>query len=115
MARRSPFTFTMYEATIPYEPSSGVEKPKNVKSGSALIFSSAIVVPQTVSAGSQFIKIALGEDIRYYTLPTDKVLKSGYAHNYKLIVKERKVEVKTESEIGDWVGDDNAGDAEEDN
>jgi hypothetical protein len=70
-------------------------------------------VPQTVSAGSQFIKIALGENIRYYTLPADKVLKSGYAHNYKLIVKEQKVEVKSESVIGDWVGDDNAGDAEE--
>lgn len=76
---------------------------------------SALVVPQTVSAGSQFIKIALGENIRYYTLPADKVLKSGYAHNYKLIVKEQKVEVKTGSEINDWNGDDNTGDAEEDN
>ena len=74
---------------------------------------SALVVPQTVSAGSQFIKIALGENIRYYTLPADKVLKSGYAHNYKLIVKEQKVEVKSESVIGDWNGDDNTGDAEE--
>ena len=31
-----------------------------------------------------------------------------------MIVKEQKVEVKSESVIGDWVGDDNAGDAEED-
>ena len=38
---------------------------------------------------------------------------TGCAHNYKLIVKEQKVEVKSESVIGDWVGDDNAGDAEE--
>jgi hypothetical protein len=30
-------------------------------------------------------------------------------------VKEQKVEVKTESEINDWNGDDNTGDAEEDN
>ena len=75
---------------------------------------SAIVVPQTVNSGSQFIKIALGEKIFYYTLSAGKELKSGYSHNYTLTVKEQKVEVKGESEIKDWTDEEEAtGDAEE--
>ena len=90
--------------------------PKEIKAGvtSAEAYTaSAIVVPQTVNSGSQFIKIALGEKIFYYTLSANKELKSGYSHNYTLTVKEQKVEVRGESEIADWTDESNVGDAEE--
>ena len=90
--------------------------PQEIKAGvttAEAYTASAIVVPQTVNSGSQFIKIALGEKIFYYTLSAGKELKSGYSHNYTLTVKEQKVEVKGDSEIKDWTDEDNVGDAEE--
>ena len=91
--------------------------PQEIKAGVTTAdakTASAIVVPQTVSSGSQFIKIVLGEKIFYYTLSAGKELKSGYSHNYTLTVKEQKVEVKGDSEIADWTDEEEAtGAAEE--
>ena len=73
---------------------------------------SAIVVPQTVANGTPFIKITHNDRTFYYTLSTNKELKSGRSHNYTLTIKEK--EVTTESDkITDWEDDDNEGDAEE--
>ena len=73
---------------------------------------SAIVVPQTVANGTKFIKITHNDRTFYYTLSTNKELKSGCSHNYTLTIKEK--EVTTESDkITDWEDDDNEGDAEE--
>ena len=74
---------------------------------------SAIVVPQTVNSGSQFIKIAHGGKTFYYSLPADKVLSPGCSHNYKLTVKELKV-VALGSKIADWTAEEEEiADAEE--
>lgn len=76
---------------------------------------SAIVVPQTVANGTKFIKVVLGNQTFYYTLPSPKELKSGYSHNYTLTVKEKELEIETESDkITDWTDENgNTGDAEE--
>ena len=55
---------------------------------------SAIVVPQTVVGNTKFIKVALGDKIFYYTLSTDKDLKSGYSHNYTLTIKEKNLKLQ---------------------
>lgn len=78
---------------------------------------SAIVVPQTIANGTKFIKVVHGSKTFYHTLTANKELKSGYSHNYTLTVKEKELEVITESEkITDWTDDNdegNIGDANE--
>ena len=75
---------------------------------------SAIVIPQTVNSGTKFIKVSLGSKIFYYTLNTDKVLKSGYSHNYTLTIKGREEMELKSNNIADWENEnDNIGDAEE--
>ena len=75
---------------------------------------SAIVIPQTVNSGTKFIKVILGSKIFYYTLNADKVLKSGYSHNYTLTIKGREEMELKSNVIADWENDnDNIGDAEE--
>jgi surface protein len=75
---------------------------------------SAIVIPQTVNSGTKFIKVSLGSKIFYYTLNADKVLKSGYSHNYTLTIKGREEMELKSNNIADWENEnDNIGDAEE--
>lgn len=77
---------------------------------------SAIVVPQTVAASTQFIKVVLASKTFYYTLPSAKEFKSGYSHNYTLTVKEAALEIAHSSEIKDWTPENdegNIGDANE--
>lgn len=77
---------------------------------------SAIVIPQTVNAGTKFIKVEYDGRTFYYTLTADKELKSGYAYNYTLNVKEKKIEIDLDSDnITDWEDENNSGDAEEEN
>ena len=108
--------------SVTFDPTTGVisdviGEPQEIKAGvttAEAYTTSAIVVPQTVNSGSQFIKIALGEKTYYYTLSADKVLQPGYSHNYTLILKEQKVEVQTESKITNWTDEEETiGNAEE--
>ena len=74
----------------------------------------AIVVPQTVAGGTKFIKVELDGRTFHYTLPSDKTLKSGYAHNYTLRINENKTEIELEYDnISDWEDENITGDAEE--
>ena len=76
--------------------------------------SSAIVVPQTIEAGTKFIKVSHGNKTFYYTLPAEKEFKSGYSYNYTLTVKEAAIELNMTSEnIIDWNDEANEGDMEE--
>ena len=102
-------TFNLSDGTVPEEATGEVQEIKAGVGATA----SAIVAPQTIAASTKFIKVELGEKTFYYTLPSDKQLKSGYSHNYTLTVKEKAIEVKTESEITDWNNEDITGDAEE--
>ena len=74
---------------------------------------SAIVIPQTVEAGTKFIKVSHGGKTLYYTLTADKELKSGHSYSYTLTVKEAENELKLRSEnIIDWENEMNEGDLE---
>ena len=87
---------------------------QEIKAGvttSSAYTASAIVVPQTVANGTQFIKIVLGDKTFYYTLSTDKELRAGYSHNYTLTIKDMDVTAESDK-ITDWEDDDNEGDAE---
>ena len=75
---------------------------------------SAIVIPQTVEAGTKFIKVSHGGKTLYYTLTADKELKSGHSYSYTLTVKEAENELKLKSEnIIDWDDETNEGVLEE--
>lgn len=75
---------------------------------------SAIIVPQTVTNGTLFIKVDYNGKIFYYKLSADKEFKAGYSYNYTLNVKEKLVEVELKSDnISDWTDEDIAGYAEE--
>ena len=75
---------------------------------------SAIVIPQTVEAGTKFIKVSHGGKTLYYTLTADKELKSGHSYSYTLTVKEAEKELKLSSEnIIDWDDEMNDGVLEE--
>lgn len=105
-------TINMSDGTVPTEATGNVEE---ITAGTGKT-ASAIVAPQTMSSGTKFIKVVLDTKTFYYTLPADKQLKSGFSHNYTLTVKEKELEVKTESDkITDWTPDNegNTGDAEE--
>lgn len=103
-------TINLSDGTVPENASGEI---KEIKAGVGLT-ASAIVVPQTVVSGTQFIKVVLGNKTFYYTLPTDKQLKSGYSHNYTLTVKETALEITNSSNINDWNNDEgNTGDANE--
>ena len=95
-------------------PENAIGNVQEIKAGVGST-ASAIVIPQTITGNTKFIKIEHSGKTFYYTLgDTGKKIKSGYSHNYTLTVKEQTVEIKTESdEITDWKDDDNIGDAEE--
>ena len=103
-------TINLSDGTVPTEATGNVEE---ITAGTGKT-ASAIVAPQTMSSGTKFIKVVLDTKTFYYTLPTDKQLKSGYSHNYTLTVKETALELTTSSEIKDWTdANEDEGDAEE--
>jgi len=65
---------------------------------------SAIVIPQTIVAGTQFIRVIHGEKIYSYKLGSEnKILTAGYSHNYTLTVKEKPIEIELISNnITNW-------------
>ena len=75
---------------------------------------SAIVVPQTVKSGKNFIRVVHNGKTYYYTLSSDKQLLEGYSHNYTLVVRGNTQLTVKSSNIVDWIGDGgNIGSAEE--
>ena len=73
---------------------------------------SAIIVPQTITSGTQLIKIAHNNKNFHYFLAADKKFESGYSYYYTLNLKEKdpEIEVKLEMEsdnISDWTDFDN--------
>ena len=47
---------------------------------------SAMIVPQSLKEGSEFIEISVGEEDYYYTLPEDQVFESGKAYEFTIEV-----------------------------
>lgn len=63
----------------------------------------ALLAPQTISGGSQFIQVTVGGDNFYYTPTDDKPLEAGTAYAYTITVKAdgSGIEV-TEVKEGEW-------------
>jgi|GEM_PF-1109351 len=68
--------------------------------------SSALIVPQTVSAGN-FIQVVLSDRLLNATLSEDTVFASGKAYTYNVKVSKEKIEIQTSGTITDW--DDTTG------
>jgi hypothetical protein len=66
---------------------------------------SAIVIPQALAVGTQFIRVVHGNRIYSYKVGSEgQELKAGYSHNYTLTVKEKLVEVELiSSNITNWM------------
>lgn len=75
-------------------------------------YGEAIIVPQTLNARTQFIKVALDSNSNlYYTLPSDVTFEGGKKYVYHITVNLTGLTVK--ADIEDWAhGSDNSGDAE---
>lgn len=89
---------------------------EDIKAGtttSTAYTASAIVVPQTVASGTQFIKVELDNTIYYYTLSADKELVGGHAYHYTLKLKEKVNLSLVSYNISDWVSEEIAADADE--
>lgn len=65
----------------------------------------AIIVPQTVSAGTPFVQVALGNKNYFYTLPSEKTFKSGHSYTYELKVTSNKL-IHVSGTITDWNDED---------
>lgn len=64
---------------------------------------SAIIIPQTVTSGTQFIRVKHSNKTFFYTLTADKPFEAGKAYNYNLKVKESLVELTLMSNsVTDW-------------
>lgn len=89
---------------------------EDIKAGtttSTAYTASAIVVPQTVASGTQFIKVELDNTIYYYSLSADKELVGGHAYHYTLKLKEKVNLSLVSYNISDWVSEEIAADADE--
>lgn len=69
----------------------------------------ALLAPQTISGGSQFIQVSVGNDNFYYTPTDDKQLEAGTAYTYTITVKAdgSGIEVKEVKE-GTWADSGNS-------
>ena len=103
-------SINLSDGTVPTEATGEIQE---IIAGTGTTASS-IVAPQTIAAGTKFIKVVLDTKTFYYTLPDDKRLKSGYSHNYTLTVKETALEIVNSSVISNWTPDEGTiGDANE--
>lgn len=63
---------------------------------------SAILVPQTVAAGTQYIKVVVGDDTFIYSVPTGGItLEAKKVHTYD--IKIHKATILLSATITDWV------------
>lgn len=67
---------------------------------------SAIIVPQTIAKGKEFIKVVQGTKIYYYTLPSDKTFEAGKSYSYTLEVKGKKEVTLVSSKITNWTDEE---------
>ena len=80
----------------------------------------AIIIPQTVNAGTKFIKVEFNGKTFYYTLSENKTFEAGKAYDFTLTLKEKGTELtltspESEGNITDWNNENNSttGDANE--
>lgn len=105
-----------------FNPSTGVLSEtainiQDIKAGiitSTTNTASAIIIPQTMTGGTQFIKVEHNGKNYYYTLTEDKELKSGYSYSYIFTIKGESMELEIRSDnIIDWNNETIEGEIEE--
>lgn len=72
------------------------------------VLNEAIIVPQTINSGTEFIRVQTAESTFTYDLANTTTFESGKKYKYIITVRETGLEVN--SQISDWtdgVGDDN--------
>ena len=72
------------------------------------VLNEAIIVPQTINSGTEFIRVQTAESTFTYDLANTTAFESGKKYKYIITVRETGLEVN--SQISDWtdgVGDDN--------
>ena len=72
------------------------------------VLNEAIIVPQTINSGTEFIRVQTAESTFTYDLANTTAFESGKKYKYIVTVRETGLEVN--SQISDWtdgVGDDN--------
>ena len=92
-----------------FDPSSGTLSPiagsiAEIKAGvtTGEATASAVIVPQTIAKGTNFIKLARNGKTFYYTLPENQTYNSGYLYSYQLKVEDSSMENLEQGEEIDW-------------
>ncbi|WP_052356362.1 fimbrillin family protein [Bacteroides timonensis] len=86
---------TSFNADVSFEDGSTLEN--------ALASYEALVIPQTVTTGENFIGITVDGTTYYYKAETGKnELKAGYVHTYNITVKGEKLEVTVSNSSMSW-------------
>lgn len=91
-------------------PNTNVDFGSGSSTETALASYQALVIPQTVEAGSRFIYIVVNGTHYYYKAENGKnELKAGYVHTYNITVKGSSLSVTTSESIGWGSGDAGSG------
>lgn len=84
-------------------PNTGVSFGSGSSTETALASYEALVIPQTVTTGENFIGITVDGITYYYKAETGKnELKAGYVHTYNITVKGEKLEVTVSNSSMNW-------------
>ena len=74
----------------------------------------AIIVPQSINASTELVKVAYGGRMYAYQLPAAKKIESGKSYSYTLDIKEKLVELTlVTSKITNWQNENLTGSLEE--
>lgn len=73
----------------------------------------AIIAPQTLTSGTEFVKVVWNGKNFYYTLPADKPILAGTAYTYRLRINNSPELNLDGSDIDDWNKEDNEGEMNE--
>lgn len=73
----------------------------------------AIIAPQTLTSGTEFVKVVWNGKNFYYTLPADKPILAGTAYTYRLRINNSPELNLDGSDIDDWNKEDNEGEMSE--
>lgn len=85
----------------------------DISTSSMEVLNEAIIVPQQINAGTQFIQVSLTDGAKFiYNLENTTTFESGKKYKYTITVRETGLEVQ--SQISDWTdGGSNEGYAQE--
>ena len=105
-----------------FNPSNGdltdaIASVANIKAGvttANAYTAAAIIVPQSINASTELVKVAYGGRMYAYQLPAAKKFEAGKSYSYTLDIKEKLVELTlVTSKITNWQNENLTGSLEE--